>query len=168
MYNKLEDKAQRFGPSEIRAEILRQEIQVLEKAGPKDANDSQRLEELQLRLEDIEEPSQLEAQGRDILRRYLSLIDQIRESYEVPSDADKVFEEIRKWMDAMEDERRRRHLHHLSHVKQTWPVADWERRGKMLQRFGRHSIQRFAKEMPRYHIGRAVMGWVTMMAKKRR
>lgn len=170
MYNMLEDlrdKAQRFTPSEIQAELLRQDIQLIESAEPKDINDPQRIEALKQRLADIEEPSQLQAQGRVLMSRYINMMDEIGESYEVPSDADEVLEEYRKWMDAVEAERRRRHLRHLISFKQSWPVADWERRGRMLRWLGRCSIRRFANEKPRYHLGRAAMGWATTMVKKR-
>lgn len=170
MYNLLEDfrdKAQRFTPSEIQAELLRLDIQLIEKSEPKDVNDPERIEALKQRLADIEECSQLQTQGRVHMLKYIDMMDEFGESYEVPSDADEVLKEYGKWMDAVEDERRRRHLRHMTSFKQSWPVADWERRGRMLRWLGRCSIRRFANEKPRYHLARAAMGWATMMVKKR-
>lgn len=169
MYNMLEtlkDRSQRFTTSEIQAEILRQDIQKLKNAEPQGDNDLQRLKILKQRLADIEEPSKLNAQGRILMRRYLDMINEDR-TWNGEPNVDGMMDDIRKWMDALDEERRRRRYRHMKSFKQAWPVADWEGRMKMLRWFGGYNIRHFAKEKPLFYMARAAMGCARVMVKRR-
>lgn len=167
MLETLKDRSQRFTTTEIQAEILRQDIQKLENAQPLGDNDLRRLKILKQRMADIEEPSKLNAQGRVLMRRYLGMMNEDRTWIDGPSNVDGMLDDVRKWMDAMEEERRRRRYRHMSSFKQAWPVADWEGRVKMLRWFGRYNIRQFAKDKPLLYIARAAMACAKVMVKRR-
>ena len=171
MMNNLKDKAQRFTISEIQAEILRQRIQELGMQEREDDNDpqtqadTQKLERLKRRLADVEVPAQLNARGRVLIGKYWDMMNEIKESYEVPSGADEILDQCCKLMDTVEDERRRRHLRDMDLFRKAWPGADWAHRGQMVRWLGTHGIRRFGNEKPRYHVGRVAIGLGMKMMK---
>lgn len=166
-------RAQQFTPLELKAEILRQRFQELREKGlevgndPRNRANMQKLDSLERSLAAIEKHAQLHTQGRVLMGKYLDMLEGYLESRDIPPKADEIMGDYRKWMEAMEDDRRKRYLRNLSVFRQTWPLANWAHRGRMINWLGRRTVRRFANERLRYRVGRLALGCASTLLSRR-
>ena len=164
-------KSEQFTSVELQAEILRQQIQELEKEDGHDHEipESQRathLKALKHELAYLQQPAELNHQGRVLMSKYWKMMSDMQRSESLPSDADKVLQEFSQWVEAMENRRNQEYRFQIQHFNRHWPHASWTTRKQDLGWIGKSTLRRYAFDKPRYYVGRALVGWLWRAIKK--
>jgi len=157
-------KLQQFTHDELLAEMLRQQIQELEKQefrAPGNGQlrtDFEKLEDLKLELAAIQEHADIRSQGRLHSNKIMDMMAELRDSSSMPPHAEKTLKDYLSWLEVMEDHRRKDYTDQRNHIVQNWPVASWEYRGRLLRWFGKEMYHRVARQKIPYYISRVAMG----------
>lgn len=160
-------ESQRFSRSEIRAELLRQEIQELElkiqNDGPNSTHaitDARELERRRGQLAAVRPEAEFNTQGRAALDKVYKLADQAHKSGDIPPGTEDAVKDVAVWFDALAKEKKSRNQRQIAVYKSLWPHADWRRRGQMVRSI---VSDRYTNLAPRVllGVGRFVTGYLS-------
>ena len=163
-------RSEQFTNLEVQVEIIRQQIQDLEKKVPHNQatprNQNERLEmqvkALKTRLATIQKRAELAGQGRTVFGQQLKTLLDLRKTGEFPAGTGDTMKTTQKWAEGMENEHRERCQRQMDRLKQNWPRADWKYRVAMLGWLGRNITGRYVLIKP----GVSVMRWCVRMVKR--
>ena len=164
-------RSEQFTTIEIQAEVLRQQIQDLERKGihnraTPQTQDEKLLKALKTRLATLQGEAELASQGRTVLGEQSKLLLAFRKHGDFPAFTGDMMDTTRKWIDGLENQQNKRHQRQIDRLKQHWPRADWGRRLTMLGSLGRRTTRRYVIDKPIYRLGRTVARWGSRLFKK--
>lgn len=158
----MQSKVERFTYPEIRAEILRQQIQELEEKGKAlhdglHALDNIRLQNLRQQLARIRKTAELNSQGRVLVRKNSKLMTEMMESGGAPSGAEDHLNQLREWIDSMERQRTQQDLRMMRGLRQSMLWVNRRYWGHNITLVGRHFAWRYLLNKPAYYLSRPVL-----------
>ncbi|KAL9128494.1 MAG: hypothetical protein Q9217_002844 [Psora testacea] len=140
---------EQYGPSEINAELLRQEIRELEKESLDPArkhkifSNAERIKLLKQQLQEVQSFADLSAQSRIVGKEWVQLYKHMMEAKEIPPGAEHVLDRYLALMDALEEREKATRQARRSQIIRWWSNSSWTLRMQLLQWYWRKSSYRF-------------------------
>ena len=145
-----------YSPSEIEAELLRQEIRELEKTGldPDRKNEifanADKIQKLKSRLAVVSEYADLSLKGREVGKEMFVLAKHAMENSEWPPDAEVHIEKYLHQMSAIEEKEKAMWQEEREWLKRSWLGARWVDRTRLVRWYAKATFYRtFRQALPR-------------------
>ncbi|KAL2040281.1 hypothetical protein N7G274_007184 [Stereocaulon virgatum] len=159
-----EEQVQRFTPAEIKAEIIRQNIEKLESLRLLPASPGydprsflEGIEHLKRRLATVQQPVARIAEGRIRMVNSFGLARRALATGGIPPESVDTLKNCQTWLDTLEEERRRRKRVELWVLRQDWKTAGWNTRIGMLRWLGRWGTREVVGSSLKYKASRVAM-----------
>ena len=159
-----EEQVRRFTPTEIKAEIIRQNLQEMESlclhaASPRYNPDSflEGIERLKRRLAMVQQPVARITEGRMHMGKIFELARRALATGGIPPDSVDILKNCQTWLDTLEEERRRRRRVELWVFRQDWKTVGWDTRVGMLRGLGTWATRHVVGDRFKYEASRVGM-----------